>query len=90
VFGAWFAPLAADPALRGFRVIRMLRAGYTSGPAPTGHLSIADHAAHCAALLEAGDATCARRGALGRQRGRLQLAHDRPDLVRSLLLGEPP
>lgn len=52
VFGAWFAPLAVDPALRDFRVVRMLRAGYTSGSPPTGHLSIGDHAAHCAALLE--------------------------------------
>jgi pimeloyl-ACP methyl ester carboxylesterase len=91
VFGAWFAPLAADAALRDFRVIRMLRAGYASGPAPTRHLSVADNARHCAALLEALDAAPAN--VVAHSAGSvvaLQLAHDRPDLVRSLVLGEPP
>lgn len=54
VFGAWFEPLAAGPTLDSFRVIRMMRAGYSSGPVPTGYLSVADHAA---TLLEALDAT---------------------------------
>jgi hypothetical protein len=31
VFGAWFAPLAADPPLDSFRRIRLIRAGYASG-----------------------------------------------------------
>ena len=90
-FGAWFAPLAADPAMRELRVVRMLRAGYTAGPAPTGHLTVADHARHCAALLEALDAAPAH--VVAHSSGSpiaLQLAHDRPDLVRSLVLGEPP
>lgn len=91
VFGAWFEPLAADPNLKGLRVIRMLRAGYTGGPAPAGHLSIADHARHAATLLDALDATPAH--VVAHSSGSviaLQLALDRPELVRSLILSEPP
>jgi pimeloyl-ACP methyl ester carboxylesterase len=91
VFGAWFEPLAAEPALEGFRVIRMLRAGYTGGPIPTEHLSIADHARHAATVLEALDATPAH--VVAHSSGTviaLQLALDRPELVRSLVLSEPP
>jgi pimeloyl-ACP methyl ester carboxylesterase len=91
VFGAWFEPLAADPALEGFRVIRLLRAGYTGGPAPTEHISMADHARHAALVLEALDATPAH--VVAHSTGTvvaLQLALDRPELVRSLVLSEPP
>jgi pimeloyl-ACP methyl ester carboxylesterase len=91
VFGAWFVPLAAEPALAGFRVVRMLRAGYTDGPPPDRHLSIRDHAAHCAALLDeldAGPATVV--GHSSSSSIALQLAVDRPELVRGLVLGEPP
>lgn len=88
VFGAWFAPLA--PRLPG-RVIRMLRAGYTDGPLPTSTIGIVEHAAHAAALLNrlgTGPATV-----VGHSSGALivlQLAQDRPDLVRRLVLSEPP
>ncbi|HUE59750.1 MAG TPA: alpha/beta hydrolase, partial [Acidimicrobiales bacterium] len=91
VFGAWFAPLAADSALDGFRTIRMLRAGYASGPAPAGHVTVADHAAHCAALLDS--LGIDRAHILAHSSGcviALQLALDRPDLVGSLILSEPP
>lgn len=91
VFGAWFEPLAADPTLDGFRVIRMLRAGYTGGPLPAGHLGMSDHAGHAATLLEALGATPAH--VVAHSSGTiiaLQLALDRPDLVRSLVLSEPP
>ena len=91
VFGAWFEPLAAGPALEGFRVIRMLRAGYTGGPVPTVHLGMADHARHAATLLETLDATPAH--VVAHSSGTviaLQLALDRPELVRSLVLSEPP
>jgi pimeloyl-ACP methyl ester carboxylesterase len=91
VFGAWFEPLAADPSLGGRRVIRMLRAGYTGGPVPAGHLSIADHARHAATLLDALEATPAH--VVAHSSGSviaLQLALDRPELVRSLVLSEPP
>lgn len=91
VFSGWFEPLAADPALDGFRIIRIVRAGYSCGPAPTRHLSIADHAAHCAALLDALDVDHAH--IVGHSSGSaigLQLTLDRPDLVSSLILSEPP
>jgi pimeloyl-ACP methyl ester carboxylesterase len=91
VFGAWFAPLAADPTLDGFRVIRMLRAGYASGPAPTGHVTVADHAAHCAVLLDT--LGIEQSHIVGHSFGcviALQLALDRPDLVSSLILSESP
>lgn len=88
VFGAWFDPLA--PLLPG-RTIRMLRAGYTDGPPPTRPIEIAEHAAHAAALLTtlaAGPATVVAHssGSLIA----LELAHQRPDLVARLVLGEPP
>ena len=51
-FADWFTPLAAEPVLAGMRVIRMVRDGYTSAPPPSDPLSIGEHAAHCAALLE--------------------------------------
>lgn len=91
VFGAGFAPVAADPSLAGSRVIRMIRAGYASGPSPTGHVSIVDHAAHCAALLDS--LGIARADVVGHSAGAIvvmQLALDRPDLVAGLVLVEPP
>ncbi len=88
VFGAWFEPLAG---LLPGRTIRMLRAGYTGGPPPPGPIEIAGHAAHAAAVLDAldtGPATVVTHSS-----GcviALQLAADRPDLVRGLVLSEPP
>lgn len=91
VFGAWFVPLAAASTMRGFRVIRMLRAGYTGGPPPEGHLTMADHARHAAALLDAlgtGPAHVVAHSSATLIA--LQLGLDRPDLVRTLTLSEPP
>jgi pimeloyl-ACP methyl ester carboxylesterase len=91
VFGAWLDPLAQSPLLRGSRVIRMRRAGYVGGAVPAGHLGMADHAAHCAALLES--LGVRRAHVVGHSSGSviaLQLAIDRPDLVNTLVLGEPP
>jgi pimeloyl-ACP methyl ester carboxylesterase len=91
VFGAWFAPLAAEPALREFRVVRLLRAGYTGGPPPTAPLSVAQHAGHCAAVLEDLDLPAAH--VVAHSSGSviaLQLALDRPELVGRLVLVEPP
>src|SRR5438552_12304432 len=88
---AWFAPLAADSTLDGFRVIRMLRAGYASGPTPAGHVTVADQAAHCAALLDT--LGIEHTHIVAHSSGcviALQLALDRPDLVGSLILSEPP
>jgi pimeloyl-ACP methyl ester carboxylesterase len=89
-FADWFTPLAALPALRGHRVIRLVRAGYT-GAAPPPGLTVADHAGHAAALLHHIAATPAH--VVAHSSGStiaLQLALDHPDLVRTLCLGEPP
>lgn len=91
VFGSWFEPLAATSSLRGLRVIRMVRAGYTGGPAPLGPLSIADHAGHAAALLDAiGSAPAYVVAHSSGSVIALQLALDRPDLVAGMVLSEPP
>ncbi|MQA79690.1 MAG: alpha/beta fold hydrolase [Streptosporangiales bacterium] len=90
VFGAWFEPLAAEPALAGLRIVRMVRAGYT-GPTPDRPLTLTDHATHCAALLdELGGGPATVVGHSSSSAIALQLAVDRPDLVRGLVLGEPP
>lgn len=91
VFSAWFVPLVAGAALEGLRVIRLVRAGYTSSRAPTAHLTLADHAAHAAALLDHLGVPTAH--IVGHSSGSaivIQLGLDRPDRVRSLVLSEPP
>jgi pimeloyl-ACP methyl ester carboxylesterase len=88
VFGAWFEPLA--PRLPG-RVVRMLRAGYAGGPPPVGPVAFTTRAAHAAALLDR--LGCGPATVVAHSSGcidALQLAHDRPDLVRRLVLVEPP
>jgi len=88
VFGAWFQPVA--PHVSG-RVIRMLRAGYADGPPPTALVTMAEHAAHAAALLDGlgtGPATVV--GHSSSTLIALELAVTRPDLVRRLVLSEPP
>ncbi|MCA2216009.1 alpha/beta fold hydrolase [Jidongwangia harbinensis] len=86
----WCTPLAADPALRRHRVIRMVRAGYTGAQTPGG-LTVADHSEHAAALLRHLGATPAHVVAhsAGSTVG-LQLTIDHPALVRTLSLCEPP
>lgn len=89
VFGAWFDRLVAEPALDALRVVSIRRAGY--GTTPTRHLTFADHAAHCAALLD--ELGGQRATIVGHSSGSaivLQLAVDRPDLVERLVLVEPP
>ncbi|GAA0471129.1 hypothetical protein Ade02nite_34450 [Paractinoplanes deccanensis] len=86
----WFTPLAAEPALRGHRVIRLVRAGYTGAPPPAG-LTVGDHARHAAALL--GHLGVASAPVFAHSSGcvvALQLALDHPGLVRTLSLCEPP
>jgi len=88
VFGAWFQPVASHV---GGRVIRVLRAGYADGPPPTALVSQAQHAAHAAALLDAlgtGPATVV--GHSSSTLIVLELATARPDLVRRMVLSEPP
>ena len=90
LFPDWFTPLAATPAVRPYRVIRLVRTGYTGAPAPGG-LTVADHAGHAAALLERLDAAPAN--VVAHSSGTviaLTLALDHPGLVRRLCLCEPP
>ena len=84
----WMTPLATE--LRGHRVIRLVRAGYTGGPVPDG-LTVADHARHAAILLRRLDAAPAH--VVAHSSGAaiaLQLAVDSPQSVRTLCLLEPP
>lgn len=91
VFDAWFAPLARDDTVRDFRVLETRRVGYdTTAPMPARQLTIADHARHCAAVLDSLQIRQAH--VLGHSSGSLiglQLAVDRPELVQSLVLVEP-
>ena len=90
VFSDWFAPVAAEAALSEFRLIRVRRAGYVAGMTPTGHLTIADHARHCAMLLdEMGVSAAHVCGHSSSALIGLQLAIDRPELVHSLVLLDP-
>ncbi|MEV0568532.1 alpha/beta hydrolase [Dactylosporangium sp. NPDC050588] len=84
----WMTPLAAE--LRGHRVIRLVRAGYTGGPFPD-DLTVADHARHAATLLHRLGAAPAH--VVAHSSGSaiaLQLAVDSPSSVRTLCLLEPP
>ena len=90
VFADWFVPLALSPSLDGFQVIRIRRAGYSERTRPNTHLSIGAHAKHCATLLDT--LGIGRSHVVGHSSGALialELAADRPDLVRSLVLFEP-
>lgn len=90
-FAAWFPTVSEDPAMQRFRHVMPMRAGYDStGPAPARHLTLADHAGHCASVLSSLDIGHAH--VLAHSSGALialQLAADHPDLVRSLVLVEP-
>jgi pimeloyl-ACP methyl ester carboxylesterase len=88
-FADWFLPVNASPALDSCRVIRIRRAGY-AGAAPARHLTIADHACHVGAVAD--HLGLSRIHCVGHSSGchiALQLALDRPELVRSLVLLEP-
>jgi pimeloyl-ACP methyl ester carboxylesterase len=88
VFSDWFVPVAARPELHDFRVVRVRRAGYDS--AVSGHLTLADHAAYCARVLDELEIPSAH--ICGHSSGALialELALARPDAVQSLVLLEP-
>jgi pimeloyl-ACP methyl ester carboxylesterase len=91
VFAAWFPALSAHPDMSGFRLITTVRAGYdTTRPAPTRHLTLADHARHCVTLLDTLEIE--KTHVLGHSAGSLiglQLAADHPQRVHSLVLVEP-
>lgn len=90
VFGEWFRPMFDEPALDGFRLVRVHRAGYGASSRPSAHLTLADHARQCCRLLrELGIRRAhwighSSSGCIG-----LQAALDEPDLIASLVLLEP-
>jgi 3-oxoadipate enol-lactonase len=87
-FADWFVPVAGILRQDGHRVVRLRRAGYGDAPAPPG-LSVRDHAAHSAAVLDAVGVTGAH--VVGHSSGAmvaLDLAAARPDLVDRLTLYE--
>lgn len=89
VFADWFLPMAASKMLRGFRVIRVRRAGYGRTPPPSA-ISLQEHARHLAVLLRS--LQVGKAHVVGHSSGALiglQLAADEPDLVQSLVLIEP-
>ena len=90
VFSDWFLPMTHASQLAGYRLIRVRRAGFLDGTAPAAPLSFADHARHCALLLDALGLKDAH--VCGHSSGALvalQLALDVPTAVRTLTLLEP-
>lgn len=86
-----FAPLMDQPALSAYRRIRYHRRGYAGSTRGDGPVTIADQAADLAGLIDhlgverAHIAGHSSSGFIA-----LQLATDRPDLVGTLTLMEPP
>ena len=90
LLGDWFSPAFDEPALDGFRVVRVHRAGYGDSSRPDNHLSLADHARQCCTLL--GEIGVSRAHWIGHSSSAcigLQAALDYPDLIASLVLLEP-
>ena len=91
VFSAWFVPLMTEENVRGHHtVVRVVRAGYGDMAPPDRHLSVDDHAALCAAVLDDGGLSGVHL--VGHSSGALialALAGARPDLVASVLAYEP-
>ncbi len=86
-----FAPLARDPALGKYRLVRYHRRGYAGSGRAQGPVSVAEQAADARALLER--LGVKRAHVVGHSYGAviaLQMAIDAPGVVRSLALLEPP
>ena len=86
-----FAPLAKEPALGKYRLIRYHRRGFAGSGRAHGPVTIAEQAADARALLER--LGLRRAHVVGHSYGAviaLQLALDAPGVVRSLALLEPP
>ena len=89
VCAAWGEPLM-EPLAERHRVLRYHRAGFAGSGRIEGAISIADHAAHCAALMRRlGIARAHVAGHSSSAVIALQLALDFPDAVRTLALMEP-
>jgi 3-oxoadipate enol-lactonase len=91
VCAAWGEPLMDEPALADHhRLLRYHRAGFGGSDPVAGEVSLALHAAHCAALMRHLDIECAH--VVGHSSSAdiaLQLALDFPHAVRTLALLEP-
>lgn len=92
MIGDALAPLTDEPALAEYRLIRYRRRGFCGNTIPrgAGWLSLADHAADAAMLLD--HLGIPEAHVLGHDLGgsiALQLALDQPHLVHSLALLEP-
>ncbi|MDN5917196.1 MAG: alpha/beta hydrolase [Pseudonocardia sp.] len=90
VFGDWFAPVFAEPALDDVHLVRVHRSGYGDSSVPEGHRTLADHARQCAQLLRTLGVD--RAYWVGHSSGgsiSMQAALDVPELVAGLILLEP-
>ncbi len=91
IFGDWYKPLLEEPALAGrFRLVSYHRAGTAGSSRVEGPISIAQHAAHCRALMHS--LGIARAHVVGHSSGAtvvLQMALDAPEAVHTLALLEP-
>jgi 3-oxoadipate enol-lactonase len=86
-----FYPTMTEPSLAGYRLIRHHRRGWAGSSRTTVPFSINDHAADAAALLKA--LGVERAHIVGHSFGAstaLQMALDYPELVRDLVIIEPP
>jgi pimeloyl-ACP methyl ester carboxylesterase len=90
-FADWFAPVLAEPALtEHYRVLRYHRVGCAGSSHIASPVSLAQHAAHCRALMR--HLGIARAHIVGHSSSgnvALQLALDAPDAVHSLAILEP-
>jgi pimeloyl-ACP methyl ester carboxylesterase len=85
-----YAPLCAEPALAGYKLIRYHRRGYAGSSRATAPFSIAQQAADCRDLLR--QLGIERAHIVGHSSGgaiALQLVVDAPEVVHSLVLLEP-
>ena len=84
------APLLAEPALAGFRLVRYRRRGFGGSTHTEPPVTIRQQAEDCVALMRR--LGVARAHLVGHSYGgviALQLAHDHPEMVSSLALLEP-
>jgi pimeloyl-ACP methyl ester carboxylesterase len=88
---ATFAPQMSEPALRGYRLIRMHRRGFAGSSRTPEPFTMKDHAADARALLR--ELGVERAHIVGHSFGgcvAMQLALDAPELVHSLVVMEAP
>jgi pimeloyl-ACP methyl ester carboxylesterase len=90
VSAAWAEPLMHAPALGRHRLLNYHRAGFAGSDRVQGPIGVADHASHCARLMD--HLGIERAHVVGHSSSALialQLALDHPEAVRTLALLEP-